>query len=156
MEEALARSIWNNINQGKTGTKLERLRLWTMGGSESGVVTVSHADGTIVKNLSRSWLIERDPRDDSNDFTIREIGKHMRESGDKLIESELTKSAAGQVFRTIWSRREGSEDWRDDWSSFPLMNSKFDLRSDTFISYLFQSNDFWFSESAIVSARAVK
>ena len=52
MEEALARSIWNNINQGKTGTKLERLRLWTMGGSESGVVTVSHADGTIVRTVA--------------------------------------------------------------------------------------------------------
>ena len=120
VDEALAHSIWNTINQDKTGTQLECLRLWTMGGSESGAITASCTDGTIVKNLSRSWLIQRDPRDDRNDFTIRELGKHARTSENKLTESELTKCAAGQVFRTIWSRKEGSKDWRDDWSSFPL------------------------------------
>jgi hypothetical protein len=120
VDKALARSIWNTINQDKTGTQLECLRLWTMGGSESGAVTFSHADGTILRNLSRSWLIERDPRDDRNDLNIRELGKHARKSENKPTESELTESAVGQVFRTIWPRREGSKDWRDDWSSFPL------------------------------------
>jgi len=120
VDEALARSIWNTINQDRTDTRLERLRLWTMGGSESGAATASHADGIILKNLSRSWLIERNPRDDRNDLIIRELGKHARKSEDSLTESDFTGSAAGQVFRTIWSPREGSRDWRDDWSSFPL------------------------------------
>ena len=101
VDEALAHSIWNTINQDKTGTQLECLRLWTMGGSESGAITASCTDGTIVKNLSRSWLIQRDPRDDRNDFTIRELGKQARTSDNKLTELELTKSAARQVFRTI-------------------------------------------------------
>lgn len=118
VDEALARSIWNTINQDKTGTQLERLRLWTTGGSESHAITASHA--TILKNLSRSWLIERDPRDDRNDFTIRELGKHARKLEYQFTESELTGFAGGQVFRAIWPRREGSKDWRDDWSSFPL------------------------------------
>ena len=91
-----------------------------MGGSESGVVTASHDDSRILKNLSRSWLIERDPRDDRNDFTVKELGKHARRSKDRLTEPELAKSATGQIFRTIWPRKEGSKDWRDNWSSFPL------------------------------------
>jgi hypothetical protein len=120
VDEALARSIWCTINQDKTGKRLDRLRLWTMGGSESGGVTPTHVDDMILKNLSRSWLVERDPRDDRNDFTIRELGKHARKSEDIITEREYTECVAGQIFRTIWSRREGSRDWRDDWSSFPL------------------------------------
>jgi hypothetical protein len=120
VDEALARSIWCTINQQKADKQLERLKLWTMGGGESRGVTPTHVDGRILKNLSRSWLIERDPRDDRNDYTIRELGKHARKSEDQITEREYTECAAGRVFRTIWSRREGSKDWRDDWSSFPL------------------------------------
>jgi hypothetical protein len=120
VDEALARSIWCTINQQKAGKRLERLKLWTMGGGESRGVTPTHVDGMVLKNLSRSWLIERDPRDDRNDYTIRELGKHGKKSEDQITEREYTECAAGRVFRTIWSRREGSKDWRDDWSSFPL------------------------------------
>ena len=120
VDEALARSIWCAINQDKAGKRLERLKLWPMGGSESGGVTPTHVDDMILKNLSRSWLIERDPRDDRNDSTIRELGNGARKSEDQITEREYTECAAGQVFRTIWSRRKGSKNWRDDWSSFPL------------------------------------
>lgn len=121
VDEALARSIWNTINQDKTSTMLERLRLWTMGGNENAAIDVGlQPYGTILINLSRSWLIERSPRDDRDDFAMRELGKRARESEGGPTEAELTDSVIGQIFRTIWSRREGSKDWRDDWASFPL------------------------------------
>lgn len=124
VDETLARSIWNATNQGKIGRRLESLRLWTKGGSECGHLTSVCSDGMIVENLSRSWLIERVPREDRNDFTIRELGGLARESRDATLrESPLTRdseSVAWQIFSTIWPRREGSKDWRDDWSSFPL------------------------------------
>lgn len=92
-----------------------------MGGNENAAIDVGlQPYGTILRNLSRSWLIERSPRDDRDDFAMRELGKRARESEGGPTEAELTDSVIGQIFRTIWSRREGSKDWRDDWASFPL------------------------------------
>jgi hypothetical protein len=119
VDEALARSIWKTISQNKTGRKLERLKLWTAGGSE-------HGGGynwfiyMFIKHLSRSWLIERLPRDNREDITVRELGQHVREIDDDLDVSRCYESEVGPVFRSIWPCKEGSNDWRDDWSSFPL------------------------------------
>jgi hypothetical protein len=125
VDEALAHSIWKTIVQNKAGRKLKRLRLWTRGGFEySTRWGVQHAS-TIVAVLSRSWLLERVPRDDQDDITVRELGKCGRQVGMGIYASDVqafSKSAAGQVFNSIWPRKEGSRDWRDDWSSFPLQN----------------------------------
>jgi len=118
VDETLARSIWKTISRSKTGRQLERLKLWTTGGGEYGGITfVSFS--TIIQNLSQSWLIERDPRDDQEDVIIRELGQHVMEPDDIQVRRSL-ESNAGQVFRTIWPCKEGSKDWREDWSSFPL------------------------------------
>ncbi|KAH6629785.1 hypothetical protein C7974DRAFT_395218 [Boeremia exigua] len=122
VDETLARSICYAINQDKTGTQLEHLKIWTMGGCEYNSEPGVYCDSEILRNLGRSWLIERNPRDDRNDFIIRELGKHAEALKEKLTESKLTESALGQVFRSIWPSREGSKGWRHDWSSFPLRN----------------------------------
>jgi hypothetical protein len=119
VDEALARSIWMTISQNKTGRQLERLKLWTTGGGEYGGEGLTSFSQDMVKVLSRSWLIERNLRDDQEGVTVRELGKRGREISDSSV-SNSSESGAGQVFRTIWPCKEDSKDWRDDWSSFPL------------------------------------
>jgi hypothetical protein len=124
VDEALARSIWKTVVQNKAGRKLEHLRLWTTGGFKYSTRWGVQAS-TIVAVLSRSWLLERVPRDDQDDITVRELGKCGREVGMGIYASDVqafSKSAAGQVFNSIWPRKQGSKDWRDDWSSSPLQN----------------------------------
>jgi hypothetical protein len=116
VDEALARSIWKTINRNKTGRQLERLKLWTIGGGRYGREGAGHHAELIIKNLSRSWLIERVPRDDSEDITVRELGQHAREVDDAEARRSY-ESQAGRVFRAIWPCKEGSKDWRDNWSS---------------------------------------
>ena len=119
VNEALARSIWELVSIRKTGARLERLKLWTTGGGEYGGYSGLHYLHKFVDQLSRSWLIERDPRRDVDDVVIRETGKRKRDTSETLL-SKMVESSEGQVFRAIWPSKEGSRDWQDDWSSFPF------------------------------------
>jgi hypothetical protein len=119
VDESLARSIWNVISKNKTGRRLERLKLWTTGGKQFGTGDNSSSNTDLLDTLSRSWLIERVPRDDQEDITIRELGQREREARDaKTYERRDTE--VQKVFREVWPRKEGSKSWQDDWSSFPL------------------------------------
>jgi hypothetical protein len=119
VDEALARSIWKTINQNKTGKQLERLKLFTTGGGEYGNGSASAYGSEIIQHLSQSWLIERVPRADQEDFTIRELAPRARMIEDIDV-PRIERSITRQIFRNIWPSKEGSKDWRDDWSSFPL------------------------------------
>jgi hypothetical protein len=120
VDEALARSIWKTISQNKRGRRLQRLKLWTTGGGEyGGRQSLDCAAFTVIQNLSRSWLIERVPRVDQDDITVRQLGQRARGPSDNDVRMSH-ESEAGQAFRTIWPCKEGSRDWRDDWSGFPL------------------------------------
>ncbi|KAF2675750.1 hypothetical protein K458DRAFT_437773 [Lentithecium fluviatile CBS 122367] len=104
VDEALARSIWKTISQNKTGRHLERLKLWTTGGGEyGGSMYVSFDE--IIENLSRSWLIERVPRDDQEDITVKELGKDAREARDFEVAATpfpaSTRSVAAAKVRAI-------------------------------------------------------
>ncbi|KAH6625399.1 hypothetical protein C7974DRAFT_313076 [Boeremia exigua] len=118
VDESLARSIWNTISQTKEGRQLERLKLWPKGldyGRVWGFFTV------LVEEVSRSWLLERNPRDDHVDPLVRELGKLSREYRQVHWHWKNDfKWKAEELFRSIWPCKEGSKDWRDDWSSFPL------------------------------------
>jgi hypothetical protein len=113
--------------------------MWTYGGGHFG--DGSNGIGNVVNNLSRSWLIERVPRDDGDIINIRELGQRAREARDQQLTDQYEKHAQYcrrvhydiiepediaensdevQIFRLIWPRREESEDWRKDWSSLPL------------------------------------
>lgn len=119
VDEVLARSIWKTISHSKQGRRLERLKLWTKGAGKYGGGSRPHYFDTMLRDLSRSWLIECIPRDDEEKLIVRELGQRAREADDRDVRRSL-ESEAGQVFRTIWPCKEGSKDWRDDWTSFPL------------------------------------
>lgn len=123
VDETLARSIWKTICQYKTGRQLQSLKLWTTGGGRFGRTTNNEDYLKVVDNLSRSWLIEPDVGEMIN---IRELGRRAREMRDQELKdevgpgSDIKGSQALQVFRRIWPSKEGSRDWRHDWSSLPL------------------------------------
>lgn len=117
VDEALARSIWELVSARKTGARLERLKLWTTGAVEYGGYSGLHYLHKFVDQLSRSWLIERDPRRDVDDVVVRETGKRKRDTNESVLSRTLESNEA-QVFRAIWPSKEGSGDWQDDWSSF--------------------------------------
>jgi hypothetical protein len=119
VDEALARSIWKTISQDKRDRQLESLRLWTTETLSEGIPTMYSHD-TFIKNVSRSWLIERVPRDDQDDIIVRELGKRGREPEANCVRHSCHESAVEKIFHEIWPRKEGSKDWQDDWSSFPL------------------------------------
>lgn len=124
VDEALACSIWKTIGQNRTGRPLERLALWPTGAGEYGTgQRLPPTFSAIVQNLARSWLFKRVPRDDKEDFTCTELRQERRLA---LDEKEAKFLAHPQdlefwkVFRSIWPSKNGSKDFRDDWSSFPL------------------------------------
>lgn len=140
VDDTLARSIWETICQNKAGQKLEALKMWTYGGGHFGHGKYGHIPN-VVDNLSRSWLIERVTRDDGDIINVRELGQRAREARDQQVTDRYKRSAHKrrgvdddviepevvaegsdevQVFRRVWPRKEGSKDWRKDWSSLPL------------------------------------
>ncbi|CAH0054485.1 unnamed protein product [Clonostachys solani] len=137
VDEPLARSIWETICHDKVITPLESLKLWTTGVGEFG--NGQDVMAGFTANMSRSWLVERLPRDDREVINIRELGQYTREALDQSRKEWETRWNKGEpteseeeseedqhrfatfgVFRRIWPRKEGSSDWREDWSSLPL------------------------------------
>ncbi|TGO08378.1 hypothetical protein BTUL_0212g00170 [Botrytis tulipae] len=130
VDEALARSIWETINQNKTGRRLERLKLWPTGAGEYGVNRrLGSTFSAMAQSLTRSWLLERVPRDDEEEsFTVRELGQHGRKANDQQNQSYLAyrhDPEIWEVLRSVWPAKEGSRDWQDDWSSCPLQVEDF-------------------------------
>ncbi|KAL2062222.1 hypothetical protein VTL71DRAFT_6488 [Oculimacula yallundae] len=140
VDDTLARSIWETICQNKAGQKLMTLKLWTYGGGHFGGGKWGYIPD-VVNNLSRSWLIERVARDDGDIINVRELGQRARDARDQQVTDRYKRSAylrrgvdddviepevvaegsdEVQVFRRVWPRKEGSKDWRKDWSSLPL------------------------------------
>lgn len=113
--EALACSIWKTIIQNKGGGRLDGLKLWVVGGDTYGDGGGIFSISPICHHLTRSWLIERVPRDDLQDLTVRELGQHVRDA--RVQEGVIDE--AFQVYHSIWLSKEASENWRRDWWSFP-------------------------------------
>ncbi|KAF2472671.1 uncharacterized protein BDR25DRAFT_324040 [Lindgomyces ingoldianus] len=119
VDEGLARSIWEMITQNKTGKRLERLKLWTRnGGVFPQAAQIMFLD-RFAESMGRSWLIERSPRDDTEEVTVKELKQHAREDYEREHLGQVSP-VVEQIFHSIWPRKQGSRDWRDDWSSFPL------------------------------------
>ncbi len=123
LDETLARAIFRRISTAKTSgaLPLERLKLRVRGGGCFGDNSMLCSISDVVGHLGRSWLLERNPRDDRPDELVAtELGRQEREAK----ESEYPISLGWDVepiFRKIWPKR-GKEDgdWRDDWHSWPL------------------------------------
>jgi hypothetical protein len=117
VDEALARSIYEMISQNKTGRQLERLKLWTKNAGVFG--STSYAVDTVARSISRSWLIERLPRDDREEIIVKELAQLAREKHERESWGGLD-DVVQEIYHSIWPRKDDSESWRDDWSSFPL------------------------------------
>jgi hypothetical protein len=118
VDESLVRSIWRTISQNKEGRQLERLKLWPMGAQ---LYPRKSFFDILVEEISRSWLLERNPRDDQVDPIVRELGRLSREYRQvKRPWGDGFKGITEKLFRSIWPCKAGSKDWRDDWFSFPL------------------------------------
>ncbi|CAH0049042.1 unnamed protein product [Clonostachys solani] len=118
VDETLARSIWETTR----GKRLESLKLWTTGAGQFGTGQI-HIAEDLYTHMSRSWLIERVPRDDKEIIHIKELGRAEREAKDahrRTVGSKGPRPKEMEVFRRIWPSKEGSESWYDDWSSIPL------------------------------------
>jgi hypothetical protein len=116
VDETLARSIWGTIRE--EGRGLESLRLWTTGAGQFGKGQNNMADG-YLNHLSRSWLIERVPRDDVEILHVKELCRSEREARDASGHG-ARRPKESEVFRSLWPSKEGSKSWQDDWTSIPL------------------------------------
>jgi hypothetical protein len=126
VDEALASSIFHAISAGKPHSgalQLEKLGIWITGHfqvDDGSSVDVVHF-WMLTEYLDSSWLVERNPRDDSRD---------------QLVLSDLTRDKGGffptyskeaqECFRSLWpgvgtSGDDDNEDWRENWHSFPLL-----------------------------------
>jgi hypothetical protein len=119
VDETLARAIWDAVGRNKAGKQLTRLKLQTSGGGEHGGGFFPSWVADISRNLSRSWLIQPCPRHDEKGVIVKELGKRAREVDDAKMRNRQFMEPS-EVFEEIWPRKEGSESWQDDWSSFPL------------------------------------
>ncbi|ROV98029.1 hypothetical protein VMCG_06976 [Cytospora schulzeri] len=128
VDEALARSIWETIDESKAGDgkRLQSLKLLP-----TAFRTFLSRSGDFVEILecvSRSYSLERSVRDDDEGgVTIRELGRRAREAkceGRHVLEQpggNPTDSPVLEIIRHIWPRNEGSTSWHDDWRSLPLL-----------------------------------
>lgn len=123
LDEALARSIWEVINESKEKRPLQSLKLQPSGGNSFGRLAGDMCE--VIRCLSRSYSLERSLRDDEVGVRIRELDKRAREA--KCSRHALEKpgdepagKVAMRVFRQIWPKKEGSASWHNDWSSLPL------------------------------------
>ncbi|KAF2123667.1 hypothetical protein P153DRAFT_412508 [Dothidotthia symphoricarpi CBS 119687] len=119
VDETLARSIWEIIAENKTGRRLEQLKLWTKNGGNFASTASTYAISTAAKSMSRSWLIKRLPRDDTEDIAVKELGQCARETHERESSKKL-ECVVERIYHSIWPRKKDSKNWRDDWSSFPL------------------------------------
>jgi hypothetical protein len=128
VDEALACSIWKIISHNKIGRPLERLTLSPTGMGEFGTAArLPPTFAVFVQTLARSWLFERVPRDDIEDFTVTELQQRKRLALEEKEAEFLARRRVPpqdqefwKVFRSIWPPKSGSRDYRDDWSSLPF------------------------------------
>jgi hypothetical protein len=116
----LARSIFTLIRNHKRGRQLESLKIWTNGAGKFATTSYGSID-TFVRNLSRSWLIERVPGHEveEDDISVRELARLGRESGEELIGGRVDGEVE-KIFWEIWPEKQGKEGWRDSWRGFKL------------------------------------
>jgi hypothetical protein len=133
VDETLARSIWKTICQYKAGKQLTSLKLYPTGGGVFACEQCGRDEDEFVSNLSRFWLIEKSVRDDTDTVNVKELGREAREARDTKTSEFYDMHYKGDrtgvlfppelavhIFRRIWPQKEGSLDWRQDWTSFPL------------------------------------
>jgi len=126
LDECLARQIFGSISSGKPNgaLPLERLKLRVQPGGHFSPRVIT-GPFEIYEYLGRSWLLERNPRDDRRD--VIEVSEMRRVRGayspDRILDDDLRRAAGGVVetFRRLWPERWEGSCWKDDWHGWPLL-----------------------------------
>jgi hypothetical protein len=133
MDENVARSIFEVITSGKPAgsVALESLSISILGGHVFGHASALYGEGSqgigignVITAISRAFKIERDPRDDLLDelFVMDMTPPWVIEM---TRESKKLDHFAEQIFRRVWpGSGEGDSKWGEDWSSFPLQETR--------------------------------
>lgn len=128
VDEALARAIFSEILSPSSAAAnapplLQRLRLEPEA-QRHVIEDISTDFDDVARWTRRSWVCARDASDESGGsrVTVREIGDLAVKATREYYrdELELVDQECRAVWRELWPRRPEVEDWRDDWSSFPL------------------------------------
>ena len=129
VDENLARSIWD-LMHAKRERELDVLKILTRG---STFYWPRHSDfPDVIRNISRSYLLTPNERDDSNEIEAIEIGKEAREERDtytrELQERARFWDGIGEygedtisIFTSLWPIKDMFSDWRIAWCSRPLI-----------------------------------
>ncbi|KAH8719379.1 hypothetical protein GQ44DRAFT_741901 [Phaeosphaeriaceae sp. PMI808] len=121
VDETLARSISTLISTHKRGRQLESLKLWTHGAGQFATTFYGSID-TFVRNLSRSWLIERVPGHEvEEDVSVRELARLERESREIGLRGR-DDGEVEKIFWEIWPEKQGKEDWRFSLACFVFVS----------------------------------
>lgn len=123
LDEILARAIFRSISTAKSSgaLPLETLKLRVTGGGCFGDSSMMSSIEYVAGHLGRSWLLERNPRDDRRDQLVAtELGRQERKAKGGMYPKPLGRSVE-PIFRRIWpERRKEGGHWCDDWHSWPL------------------------------------
>ncbi|OBT41347.1 hypothetical protein VE00_08507 [Pseudogymnoascus sp. WSF 3629] len=120
LDGALAQQVFWSIPSGKPDSSLplERLKVQTTGGPVFYGFREPPGISEVMWEVSRSWEIKRNSRDDSRqEIVVRELKrKRWKRDNSALIPS------IDRIFRTVWPAKleEGVTNWWDDWHSWPL------------------------------------
>jgi hypothetical protein len=107
VDEGLALSIWDLITQNKTGKRFERLKLWTKNDGRFSHINDSYAIHMFTQCASRSWLIERSPRNDTEEVMVKELNQHARERCERE-RSGVMDPVVEQLVHSIWPHKQGT------------------------------------------------
>ncbi|KAH8805056.1 hypothetical protein F5884DRAFT_859669 [Xylogone sp. PMI_703] len=126
LDETLSRSIFRLIASQKVSgsSPLEFLKIESVGTQQYRLRNRCDLPN-LIKHISRAWLVERNPSNDSHygvittelelDIVVNIHPTHHR--------TELLGDLEA-IYRKLWPPKEGSSgDWRQDWHSFSLSES---------------------------------
>lgn len=119
VDESLALAIFLTISDAKPkgALPLQEVKLYTT----SRNIGQFNNIGKIYGHVGRSWVVERNPRDDSAHKPIaRELGRRAREAREAkypIILDGPTMAILGEAWPEC---QDGKADWQDVWRSSPL------------------------------------
>lgn len=122
LDAKLARDIYQAIStaKGSCSVPLLQLRLRPEGGCLFGGIHEADASRTVCDHVGRSWLLQRNPPGgDSREVVVMEVNESYR-----LPRAPKLDPQTETIFRRLWpTRSDATDDWREDWCSFPLSES---------------------------------
>ena len=124
LDEPLAHAIFETVSAAKPpgALSLERSEINVTGGYNVDLDSLHCGITTVLKHMMRRYLIERNPRDDCrSQLIVTELDRHGREKAEAWGRLPL-EGEVEAIFRRIWPAKGGvGGNWRDDWSSLPLV-----------------------------------